>query len=80
MAEMGIKSPQIQSIILELTQKNYCEGPKSDSKYPNHNVWIFGYDFDEIEIYVKLSDNFSHNIAKCISFHKSKYPLSYPYK
>jgi hypothetical protein len=79
-AELGIRAHHIRDIILKLMPNNYYSGPVKDKKYPDHNVWIFGYNLDGQEIYIKLSDNFSCNIAKCISFHKSSFPLSYPYK
>ncbi len=80
LAELGITPYQTQNIIMQLTQRNYSSGPTEDRSYPNHNIWIFGYNLDGEEIYIKLSDNFDCNFAKCISFHKAGSPVSYPYK
>lgn len=44
------------------------------------NIWEFGVEIDNEEVYIKLSDDLSHNIAKCISFHKTEFKISYPYK
>jgi len=76
---MGITIPQLKSVILKLTPKNYVSGPEEDVKYPEHYIWLFGYDFGGEEVYIKLSGNFSHGVAKCISFHKAEYPMRYPY-
>ena len=80
LAELGITIPQAINTILKLTYKNYSEGPKKDDLFPDGNIWIFGSDIDSEEIYIKLSDKLSNNIAKCVSFHKSKYKISYPYR
>lgn len=80
LAELGISSSQARNVILQLTYKNYSSGPEPDLDYPGHNVWKFGYNLDGEEIYIKLSDDFSRNIAKCISFHKADFVISYPYK
>ena len=80
LAELGITSCQAINIILQLTYKNYSDGPEPDVNYPGHNVWKFGYNLDAEEIYIKLSDDFGSNIAKCISFHKADFIISYPYK
>ena len=80
LAELGIFSYQAVNIILKLTYKNYSSGPEPDVDYPKHNVWKFGYNLDGEQIYIKLTDDFSCNIAKCISFHKADFVISYPYK
>jgi len=77
--ELGINPYQVRETILQLTPSNYVSGPDVDKKYPKHNVWIFGVNLDGAETYIKLSDNFTHGIAKCISFHKSKFPITYAY-
>ena len=80
LADLGITIPQTINIILRLTYKNCSGGPEIDSDYPDHNVWEFGYNLDGEELYIKLSDNSSCNVAKCISFHKADFAISYPYK
>ncbi len=80
LAELGITIPQAINTIIKLTPQNYSVGPEKDDYFPKNNIWIFGSDIDDEEIYIKLSDNFKHNIAKCISFHKSTGRINYPYK
>ena len=43
-------------------------------------MWDFGYNMDNEEVYIKLSDDFNHSVAKCISFHKPDFVIVYPYK
>lgn len=80
LAELGIKTPQAKNTILQLTYKDYCSGPEKDHEYPDCSIWTFGYEINDKEVYIKLSDDFSHNIAKCISFHIAELPISYPHK
>lgn len=77
--ELGIKPYQVREMILQLTPKNYISGPETDADFPKHNVWKFGVKLNDVEVYIKLSDNFSHGIAKCISFHKAKFPITYAF-
>lgn len=80
LAELGLTIEQAGEVICQLTYVDYTAGPDRDVDYPNHNIWTFGYDIDEVEVYIKLSDNFSFGIAKCLSFHISEHPMIYPYK
>jgi len=56
------------------------KGPEKDRDRKRGNIWEFGAEIDNEEVYIKLSDDFSRNIAKCISFHKAEFKISYPYK
>lgn len=65
--------------IRRLTHKNYCSGPEKDRDIENCNVWVFGVEINNEEIYIKLSDNFKYELAKCISFHEAEHSLKYPH-
>jgi hypothetical protein len=80
LAELGLTVTHALNTILQLTYTHYSSGPEDDRDYPGKKVWIFRDDIDGEEIYIKLSNDLNHNIAKCISFHKSKHRLIYPYK
>ncbi len=77
--ELGISIAQAVNVILELTYKNYVKGPSLDRDRPGQNVWEFGCYLDNNELYIKLSNNFKYGIAKCISFHKANFSITYPY-
>ena len=80
LAELGLTIAQAREIILQLTYINYSKGPESDVFYEGHNIWEFGQNVEDKEVYIKLSDNFDYKIAKCISFHIAKRSMTYPYK
>jgi len=79
-SQLGVKIKQAKAIIMQLTYENYHKGPERDRDRKKGNIWEFGAEIDNEEVYIKLSDDFNHNIAKCISFHKAEFEISYPYK
>lgn len=79
-SQLGVQIKQAKAIIMELTYENYNKGPEQDRDIKSGNIWEFGAKIDNQEVYIKLSDDFSYNIAKCISFHKAEFKIDYPYK
>ncbi|MFH1368611.1 MAG: hypothetical protein ABII64_05755 [Elusimicrobiota bacterium] len=77
---LGLTVKDIEENIQQLTYKNYCSGPEDDRDNPGHKIWEFGVEISIFKIYIKLSDDFSFNYAKCISFHIPKYELEFPLK
>ena len=77
-AEMGMLPRQVRLEILQLTYRDYVQGPDSDSEYPGSNVWVFGKSIGNEPVYIKLSDRFEKGVAICISFHRADQPLRYP--
>lgn len=79
--ELGLTNEGCKEVMLELTIENYCQGPNQDHDRRGE-VWVFGQDIENREVYIKLKiakvDDVE--IAKCISFHRAKYPLCYPHK
>ncbi len=81
LSSLGITEQQaLEEIICQLTPTDYSSGPSQDQNFPKHNVWIFGYKYEDIELYIKLSDNFSFGLAKCVSLHKCEREITYPLK
>lgn len=78
--ELNITIPIAKETIRNLTHKDYSRGPEKDKHNEKSNVWKFGTRINGEEIYVKLSDYFSEGTATCISFHKPKFKINYPYK
>lgn len=81
--ELDITERNALSIIYDLTPNNYCEGPKPHHSNQSRMIWIFGYFFDDIELYIKLEpDLINHNEqiprVKILSFHPAKHPMKYP--
>ena len=73
----GIKR---KDIIKTLKVKNYSEGPIKDAINLLGDMWVFGKDIKNQEVYIKISLGQPNRDVICISFHFSEYPMSYPYK
>ncbi|MDP2322834.1 MAG: hypothetical protein Q8N51_02265 [Gammaproteobacteria bacterium] len=83
--DLGLLPAQRRDIILSLNPDNYCSGPSPDDADPTKDVWIFGYQMDGEEIYIKLrlspgkaKDSFSTPVVW--SFHSAAFPMKYPLK
>ena len=80
LARLGITVKHARQIIVQLTYKDYYRGPARDRGGPEFNVWEFGKEINGDQLYIKLSDDFAYDYAKCISFHIAEYEIKYPYK
>jgi hypothetical protein len=84
--ELSLTVKQRNNIILSLEISNYIDGPKPDRDRAGE-IWEFGILLDGVEIYIKLKlvayqpagEKELVFRSKCISLHKAKYPLSFPY-
>lgn len=78
---LGLTINNRKEAILSLSVTDYCAGPKKD-KDRDGTIWEFGQNINGNEIYIKLkiAEVGRVKIAKCISFHKAEYKLSYPLK
>ena len=81
--DLGLTLLQAKAIITGLRPEDYSSGPEPDDADPTKEVWTFGHDLEETEIYIKLRlapvKGKKHvQLAKVLSFHKAEYPLEYP--
>ena len=75
---LGLSITNVKEILLGLTPEDYFKGPSKDTQRPEFMVWEFGKNIDGENVYIKLSNNFSCNRAKCISFHIAAQEIKYP--
>jgi len=78
--QLGLTAKQREEIILSLSLLDYCSGPIKD-EYKAGYYWVFGKQIDGVEIYIKLkiAGQSGEQYAICFSFHKSEWPLRYPF-
>lgn len=81
LAQLSLTKKNRNEEIMMLSLADYCKGPESDVDKPG-DVWVFGKQIGGKEVYIKLKIARINDkkIAKCISFHAAKFPLSYPCK
>ena len=75
--KLGINNVIREEIIFSLEEIDYSEGPIIDTLNKGADMWVFGKDYNDTDIYIKISVS---NRALCISFHEAEYPLNFPFK
>lgn len=77
---LNISPLQREVIVKNLHVQDYIEGPVIDVLNDQGEMWVFGKDIREREIYIKISLGYENGQTICISFHVAEYPLIYPFK
>lgn len=80
LANLNMVPNDRKKYISELEVKDYCKGPEKDHGFASKEVWVFGKIIKDKEIYIKISMGNHNSPVICISFHISKYMLTYPLK
>jgi len=81
--ELGLTLNQAWQAIQRLTADNYSAGPKRDDTDPTKEVWIFGYEQEGKEVYIKLrlAQDPRRGTVKNLfvwSFHRAEHAMKYP--
>lgn len=82
LTNLGINLKIALDIILNLTYKNYFNGPEEDDN-PRFIgfIWEFGKDEELFQIYIKLKlkDTSRGKLLCIMGFHKADFPIKYLY-
>jgi hypothetical protein len=80
MSILGYTKTNVHAELLQLTSADYNkhEGDRNQPSSPQ--VWIFGKQIQGKEIYIKIKKHRAGTKGVCISFHESKWALTYPHK
>lgn len=79
LADLEITPKFRDSIILNLDVEDYSEGPIIDTLNKYGEMWVFGKDVKDNEVYIKITLD-AGTRALCISFHIAEYKMKYPFK
>jgi hypothetical protein len=67
--------------ILSLETKDYYRGPSPDPDFPESGeVWEFGTNVKNTEVYIKIKIGMFNKSVICLSFHKAEFEITYPFK
>jgi hypothetical protein len=77
---LDITITKLKDIIESLRVSDYVSGPMEDTLYGISKLWVFGYAYKGIELYIKISLGRPNSSVLCISFHDARHPLIYPFK
>ncbi len=80
LAELEITPARRIEVIKKITVEDYSEGPIANTLNELGDLWVFGKDVKGYEVYIKISLGYPSSRTICISFHKSEYPMEYPFK
>ena len=78
--QLDITPLQREVIVKNLLVHDYVEGPVIDELNKNGEMWVFGKDVKEREVYIKITLGYENGQTICISFHIAEHPLIYPFK
>ena len=76
--DLELTQKQVDQVLLSLELSNYYQGPLPNDQYGNNPMWEFGRFIKGKEVYIKITS--TKNGPFCISFHYSKYRMSYTFK
>lgn len=73
--------PSFRKVIIEnLRVEDYVQGPLIDELNKLGEMWVFGKDVKNREVYIKIMLGGIGCQTICISFHIAEHPLIYPFK
>ncbi|PIE92718.1 hypothetical protein CO726_25055 [Bacillus fungorum] len=89
--DLGFKLWDAKQIILQLDVSDYYEGPEPNESpnvpaaFANSEMWMFGKEVEGLvtfEVYIKFSfiETAEGPVTCCVSFHKAKEKIVYPFK
>jgi len=78
---LGLTKRNLEEIVLSLSVDDYSSGPVEDRDRQGY-LWIFGKQVKGRQMYIKLKVVVVSGkvMAKCLSFHVAKFPMSFPLK
>ena len=79
LVDLEITPKYRDTVIINLEVEDYSEGPVIDTLNQCGEMWIFGKDVKEQEVYIKITLDRGTS-ALCISFHIAEHPMNYPFK
>ena len=77
---LEISPLQREVIVKNLQAQDYVEGPIIDVLNKEGEMWVFGKDVKEREVYIKITLGYENGQTICISFHIAEHPMTYPFK
>jgi len=78
LADLGIIGSFREKVIDDLHFTDYSEGPLEDEFFGKSEMWVFGKEVKDLEVYIKITMGNRDNSTICISFHPSERAMTYP--
>ena len=78
--DLDITRFERMEIVKSIETEDYSEGPITDELNQGSELWVFGKDVKNIEVYIKITMGGFNGRTICISFHRAEHPMNYPLK
>lgn len=78
--QLDITREERLEVVNSIEVTDYSEGPIKNMLNAWGDLWVFGKDVKEQEVYIKISYGLPNKSAICISFHIAEHPMKHPYK
>ena len=78
--QLDITREERLEVVNSIEVTDYSEGPIKNMLNAWGDLWVFGKDVKEQEVYIKISYGLPNKSAICISFHIAEHSMKYPYK
>ena len=79
MRMLGINESGAKNIVKTLDATDFSKYFDDVSQW-GCDLWAFGKDINGEEIYIKIGLGLPNRQTICVSFHKSDFPINYPFK
>jgi len=76
--DLEIRPIDREKFIDQLTIEDFSEGPLPENWHGSKEMWVFGKEIKEQEVYIKICLGAPNSNVICISFHIAEYPMKYP--
>lgn len=80
LAALNITKNERMAAVKTIKVTDYSEGPIKNILNNLGDLWVFGKNINDQEVYIKISYGLPNRSAICISFHLAEHPMNYPYK
>lgn len=80
LADLEITPKYRETIIREIKVEDYSQGPIIDTLNHMGDMWVFGKDVKNREVYIKISLGMENSQTICISFHIAEHKMKYQFK
>jgi len=80
LADLDIRPIDRKKVLENLKAVDYSEGPLKEKLYRSGDMWVFGKEIKNQEVYIKITMGTVNQHVICISFHIAKRKMNYPFK
>lgn len=78
--DLDITRDERISLLKKLVIEDYSEGPLEEKLHGGQDMWVFGKEMKNKELYIKISLGVNGSKVICISFHVAEHKMNYPLK